>query len=422
MDKNNITPDKVLVELLFDIAEWFVDHPQASADCRNFVENHSDIDSDLLDRIFGEVEEDEYPEADLPDTFIIDFDEIDVDNIDDEEEVRGAIHKILEDSFDFPCKGFGKIFIDKDTKEIEVQDIVWEIDEELNSTNESYLSDLQIKIEEMGGKEAYIEDLDDKIDEAETQLKEAEEQLKYLSSIKDWRGTNYDSLAELKDDIVYYTELVKELNDKISNLCDEYDFVRNHMDDVLEYGKTKDLDEDVENKNSFSLNNFIFDCPDKDVNWNPRENGYIVINVMPKDYESDDEGVSFDFESYCLDDIDFDVDIETWSDPGDYPSSVGRGPLPSFDYITSNGEFNQDPSTYTEYKLLNSEGEEISEEEAFTLLHITSEDEFNQILKEAQKQAAKEDADQIKDFITTDIGQDYISDRYAYKLEPDYDD
>ena len=33
----------------------------------------------------------------------------------------------------------------------------------------------------------------------------------------------------------------------------------------------------------------------------------------------------------------FDVDIETWSDPGDYPSSVGRGPLPSFDYITSNG-------------------------------------------------------------------------------------
>lgn len=422
MEKNNITPDKVLVKLLFDIAEWFVDHPQESADCRNFVENHSNIDSDLLDRIFGEVEEDEYPEADLPDTFIIDFDEIDVDNLDDEEEVRNAVHKILEDSFDFPCKGFGNIFIDKDAKEIEVQDIVWEIDEELESTNESYLNDLQVKIEEMGGKEAYIKDLDNKIDEAETQLKDAEEQLKYLSSINDWRGTNYDSLAELKDDIVYYTELVKELNDKISNLCGEYDFVRNQIDDALEYERNKDLDEDVENNNSFSINNFYFDCLDKDVNWEPKENGYIVINVMPKDYKSEDEGVSFDFESSCLDDIDFDVDIETWSDPGDYPNNAGAGRLASFDYVTSEGEFDKNPSDYTEYKLLNSDGDEISKEEAFTLLHITSEDEFKQILKEAQKQAAKEDADQIKNFINTDVGQDYISDRYSYRLEPDYDD
>lgn len=413
MEKNNTTPDKVLVKLLFDIAEWFVDHPQASADCRNFVENHSDIDSDLLDRIFGEVEEDEYPEDDLPDTFIIDFDEIDVDNIDDEEEVRAAVHKILEDLFDFPCEGFGNIFIDKNAKEIEVQDIVWEIDEELKSTNESYLNDLQIKIENIGGKEAYIEDLYAKIDEAEIQLKEAEEQLKYLSSINDWRGTNYDSLAELEDDIGYYTQLVTDLNDKLSNLCDEYDFVKNQMDNVLEYEETKQLDEDIENNKSFSLNNFLFACRDNDVNWDPSENGYIIIDVVSKDYESDDEIVSFDFKSCCLDDIDFDVEIETWSDPGDYPSSAGGGPLASFNYVTSDGEFEPDPSDYTEYKILNSEDEEISKEEAFTLLNITSEDEFNQILKEAQKQAAKEDADQIEDFINTDMGQEYISDRYA---------
>ena len=30
----------------------------------------------------------------------------------------------------------------------------------------------------------------------------------------------------------------------------------------------------------------------------------------------------------------FELETETWSDPGDYPSNAGSGPLPSYDYIS----------------------------------------------------------------------------------------
>lgn len=35
---------------------------------------------------------------------------------------------------------------------------------------------------------------------------------------------------------------------------------------------------------------------------------------------------------------DLTFEMETWEDPGDYPSGAGSGPLPSYSYATSEGE------------------------------------------------------------------------------------
>lgn len=120
------TEDNVLRCLLNTIGEWFSDHPQASEDCRNYVEQFDLFEGGLLDEVFGR------EDLGLPDEVIVSAEDVEIKNWGDEEEVNQALSDYLSDAFGYCLNEFNYELDTCDSGEVVeiiVKDINWDTTE-----------------------------------------------------------------------------------------------------------------------------------------------------------------------------------------------------------------------------------------------------------------------------------------------------
>lgn len=372
MDILDNTIETKLKELLVQISGWFAENPEASADCRRYVEDNSDLSSDLLDRVFNEVEE----EFLLPDEVYIDKKELNNINGQDEETVRNIIINHIEEIYGNEVLDFNTVTDNPNTNQIIVDGIIWKEDSELA---ESYMSDLATEVEEKGGKEAYLSKLENDIKEQKQNLKDCKKEIEYLEhlSLVDLTGTNYDNESEVEEALEGAYQNLEDIQATLTHLYTIQDLVKG-----LER-PNKEFNEGIGfgNNSSKVVNDYKIEVYDSAFDGSSNEdNSFVEAEIYKNDLKQnpDSHVLKLHFFGLSSDDIELQTSTETWSDPGDYPNSLGSGALPNRDYLEVNDadiDFgNMELKFYTEDEV------SISEEEAKAYLGV-NDDEFNNLLK-----------------------------------------
>lgn len=372
MDILDNTIEAKLKELLVHISDWFVEHPEASADCRLYVEDHSDLSSDLLDRVFNEVDEEFF----LPDEVYID--KTDLTNVDeqDKEAFKNIILNHIEELYENEVLDFDRVINDPVSNQYIVKGIIWKDNSELN---ESYMSELATQVEENGGKEAYIKKLKEDIELRKQDLRNCLKEIEYLEhlSMTDLTGTNYDNEWEVEDALVERDQECEDLQVEITHLYNLLDLVKGLED------PNKEVNEGIGFGDSHSdvFDDYKIEVYDSAFGGSSKEDdSFVEAEIYKNDLKENPDGpvLKLRFFGLSSDDVELQTSVETWSDPGDYPNALASGALPDEDYLEVDDVdinfSNMELKFYTEDK------DSISEEEAKSYLGV-DDDEFNKLLK-----------------------------------------
>ena len=120
--------DKTLLTLLVNIGDWFNNHPQLADECRKYISDNYNYETDLLDLIFGK------DISKLPEYIILSSQDVDIKDKDDLA-IEDALDDYLTQRYNVSPIEFDYELDTEDSGEVRkiiVKNIGWDIDENLN--------------------------------------------------------------------------------------------------------------------------------------------------------------------------------------------------------------------------------------------------------------------------------------------------